>query len=88
MVKKDLIVNVGEGLEARQIAILVQTACQFDSDVHLIYKERTVNAKSIMGVMSLGVAKGEEISLEISGADEEEALSELSDYLEGKKENN
>ena len=61
MVKKTVTVQRKEGLEARPIAMLVQKASQFSSIVHIEVGTKKVNAKSIMGMMSLSVGGGEEV---------------------------
>ncbi len=75
------IVNVASGLESRPAALFVQTASRFASSIKLTIDTRTINAKSIMGVLSLGVLDGHTVTLSADGADEEQAVSELSDFL-------
>ena len=70
-----------QGLHARPASILVQKASKFDSDVNLEYKGKTVNLKSIMGVMSLAIGLGSEIKISAEGDDELEALHALQDLL-------
>jgi len=81
MVKKTVTVQRKEGLEARPIAMLVQKASQFSSIVHIEVGTKKVNAKSIMGMMSLSVGGGEEVVVVTEGADEEMAASEIATYL-------
>lgn len=80
MVKKSVTINC-EGLEARPIAMLVQKASQFTSKVHIEIGNKKVNAKSIMGMMSLSVCGGDEIVVVTEGADEEVAANEIELYL-------
>lgn len=68
----------------RPIAMLVQVASQFDSKIHIEAGEKFVNAKSIMGVMTLTLLNGEEITVVADGTDEEAAISSIEDYLTGK----
>ena len=82
MSKKEIVIQLSNGLEARPVAMLVQVASQFDSEIHVISGERTVNAKSIMSVMSLGVKKGNEVIITAEGEDEEEAIAEIQKVLE------
>ena len=63
------------GLHARAAARLVERANGFESDVRLSHRDKTVNGKSIMGVLMLAAAKGAELIVETSGPDEDEALS-------------
>jgi phosphocarrier protein HPr len=69
------------GIHARPATILVQTASRFDAETHLAYNGKTVNLKSIMGVMSLGIGKGAEIKITAEGNDEEEAIEALKETL-------
>ena len=80
MVKKSVTINC-EGLEARPIAMLVQKASQFTSKVHIEIGNKKVNAKSIMGMMSLSVCGGDEIVVVTEGEDEEVAANEIELYL-------
>lgn len=77
MVERTVTVKLDPGLQARLAAKFVQEATKFSANVHLVKDERRINAKSIMGLMSLAIAKGETITLEADGSDEEEALEEL-----------
>lgn len=81
MIKKPITVNLSTGLEARPVAQLVQVASQFNSEIYVEVGEKKVNAKSIMGMMTLGLDAGEEITLLISGEDEEAAMNSIERYL-------
>lgn len=80
MIRKSVTINC-EGLEARPIAMLVQKASQFSSTVHIEVGTKKVNAKSIMGMMSLSVCGGDEIIVVTNGTDEEEAANVIESYL-------
>ncbi len=80
MIRKSVTINC-EGLEARPIAMLVQKASQFTSRVHIEVGNKKVNAKSIMGMMSLSVCGGDEIVVVTEGVDEESAANEIELYL-------
>lgn len=80
MTKKLITINC-EGIEARSIAVLVQKASQFSSSVHIEVGTKKINAKSIMGMMSLNVGSGDEITLITEGDDEEAAANEIETYL-------
>ena len=71
------------GIHARPATILVNTVSKFDSDINIEYNGKSVNLKSIMGVMSLGVAKGAQVKVTATGSDEEEALSALTEAMRG-----
>lgn len=81
MMKKPIKIQIPSGLEARPVALLVQVASQYESQIHVEVEGKRVNAKSIMGMMTLGLESGEEILVEASGADEEAALQEIEKYL-------
>lgn len=79
--KKSVIIGLDTGLEARPVALLVQKASQFSSKVYLEMDTKRVNAKSIMGVMSLVLMNGAEIVIDAEGTDEEEAITALETFL-------
>ncbi|MDD6307255.1 MAG: HPr family phosphocarrier protein [Clostridiales bacterium] len=81
MMRKKVIVEMQDGLEARPIAMLVQTASQFKSRIYLEIQEKRVNAKSIMGVMSLALLNGEAVTLDAEGPDDAEAIAALEAFL-------
>ena len=76
-------IKLEEGLEARPVAMLVQVASQFESTVYINSEDRKVNAKSIMGMMSLGLASGEEVTVVADGNDEDTAVVEIEKFLSG-----
>ncbi|MCZ0756879.1 phosphocarrier protein HPr [Anoxybacillus sp. J5B_2022] len=81
MAEKVFKVTAESGIHARPATLLVQTASKFNSDINLEYNGKTVNLKSIMGVMSLGVPKGAQIKITAEGTDAAEALAALTDTL-------
>ncbi|ALC80869.1 MULTISPECIES: phosphocarrier protein HPr [Bacillus] len=81
MAQKTFKVTADSGIHARPATVLVQTASKYDSDINLEYNGKTVNLKSIMGVMSLGIAKGAEITISAAGSDENDALSALEETM-------
>lgn len=81
MIKKPIIINLATGLEARPVAQLVQVASQYDSDIYVEVGNKKVNAKSIMGMMTLGLDAGEEIVVSANGEDEEAAMTSIEKYL-------
>ena len=81
MIKKPITIQLSEGLDARPIALLVQEASQYSSTVYIEVADKQVNAKSIMGMMSLRLTPGEEITVVANGADEEEAAKGIETYL-------
>ena len=85
MKREDITIQLEKGLEARSIAVLVQVASQFDSIIYLEIKNKKVNAKSIMGMMSLSLDEGETVVVEADGSDESQAIEEIKKYLMSKK---
>ena len=85
MTQKAIQVKLETGLEARPVAMLVQVASQFDSTVYINVDDRKVNAKSIMGMMSLGLAIGEQVNVTADGEDEEAAIEGIEKFLSGSK---
>ena len=83
MTKRTVQINLENGLEARPVAHLVQEASKYESTIYILNKDKKVNAKSIMGVMSLGLTNGEVLSVSAEGADETEAVEGVSRFLSG-----
>lgn len=81
MIKKPVTIQLSIGLEARPVAQLVQVASQFNSEIYVEIGKKKVNAKSIMGMMTLGLDSGEKITLSANGEDEEAAMSSIERYL-------
>ena len=77
MIKKPMTIQISNGLEARPVAMLVQVASQYESKIQVENGDRRVNAKSIMGIMSLAISTGTEIYISAEGADAEQAASAL-----------
>lgn len=82
MLKKEVIIKNKTGLHARPAAVFVEAADGFESDVEIIFDGISVNAKSIIGVLSLGIGKGDQITLVTEGSDEKEALEYLIEIIE------
>ncbi|KAB2332763.1 HPr family phosphocarrier protein [Bacillus mesophilum] len=82
MVEKQVEVKLKTGLQARPAALFVQEANRFSADIFLERDGKKVNAKSIMGLMSLAVSTGATITLMASGSDEQEALEQLAKYIQ------
>lgn len=81
MIRKSVVVNVEEKEAARPIALLVQLASQFKSVINICEDNKTVNAKSIMGMMTLGLVPGQTLELSIDGEDENEAMESIEKFL-------
>ncbi|MBR1691881.1 MAG: HPr family phosphocarrier protein [Lachnospiraceae bacterium] len=85
MVQKSMKIQLSSGLEARPVAVLVQKASQYESTVYIEAEGKKVNAKSIMGMMSLGLNMGEEVTVIADGQDESAAIESIETYLSGKE---
>jgi phosphocarrier protein HPr len=85
MAEKVYSITEESGLHARPASILVNTVNKFASDVSVEYDGKTVNLKSVMGVLSLGVPSGAQLKVVATGSDENELLSALTETM---KENN
>ena len=83
MIKKSIRIQLEGGLEARPIALLVQEASKYDSTIYIQSGDKRVNAKSIMGMMSLGLDIGEELVVSAEGTDEAEAVEGIDKFLNG-----
>lgn len=81
MVTKNMTIEIQTGLEARPVALFVQVASQFDSSIYVECGNKKVNAKSIMGMMTLGLGAGEQVMVSADGDDENEAISSIEKYL-------
>ena len=69
------------GLHARPASMFVQTAAKFSSDIEVTHGETTANAKSILGVLTLGAHQGAELLISAEGADADEALNALEELV-------
>ena len=83
MIKTSVVVKADPGFDGRPIALLVQEASQYASKVYIQVAEKNINAKSIMGMMSLGLDldRLEDLTVVADGVDEEEAISKIEYYL-------
>ena len=79
--QKEVTIQMSNSMEATPIAHLVQLANQFGSSIYFEMDEKKVNAKSIMGMMSLVLSSGSRVVIDAAGDDEEKAVAELSDFL-------
>ena len=79
--KKEFIIANEQGIHARPATVLVGLANKFDSDIALEYEGISVDLKSIMGVLSLGVKRGALVVIRTEGVDEVEALQAISKLL-------
>ena len=83
MVTQEVTINNEVGLHARPATFFIQKANEFESGIWVEKDERRVNAKSLLGVLSLGITKGTTITLLADGSDEKEAVAALSELVSG-----
>lgn len=84
MISKEVVVNLPADAEARPVAVLVQLASKYESKVYIVAKDKKINAKSIMGMMSLGFGQGDNLTIEAEGSDAAEAVEEMAKYIESR----
>ena len=82
MITKRMEIKIPTGLDPSTIAMFIQTASQYDSRVYIEVENKKVNAKSIMGMMSLKLSGGENLTVVTEGADEEAAAKGIEKFLE------
>lgn len=82
MISKEITMTNDTGLHARPAAMFVNMATKFKSEIMVRKGEKQVNAKSILAVLSLGIAKGSDIVISAQGSDEEEAIGSLTGLIE------
>lgn len=84
MLKETVTVNVNEAQDVRPVAMLVQQASRFSSSVYIEKAAKSFNAKSIMGMMTLGLMPGDELTISAQGEDEADAIQAVAGFLTGK----
>ena len=82
MEKREFTITSETGIHARPATILVQAASKFSSDITLSYEGKSVNLKSIMGVMSLGVGQNAKVTITANREDEKEALDTVAETMQ------
>lgn len=83
MKTKTIRIKLESGLDARPVALLVQEASKYDSTIYVEAEGKKVNAKSIMGMMTLGLDNGEDLVVTAEGEDEELAVENIEKFLSG-----
>lgn len=81
MVIREVVINNQVGLHARPATFFIQKANEFKCSIWIEKDERKVNAKSLLGVLSLGIVKGTSINIIADGTDEEEAVNTLTELI-------
>ena len=77
MKKQVVTIEIASGLEARPVAMLVQVASQYDSEIYIMRDNKKVNAKSIIGMMTRGLDRGDSIEVSTNGTEEEKAMEAI-----------
>ena len=81
MTKRSIKVRLEDGLDARPVALLVQEASKYESNIYIEVDDKRINAKSIMGMMTLGLDNGEQVTITADGPDEKEAMKSVVEFL-------
>ena len=84
MTKRSIQIQLENGLEARPVALLVQEASKYESRIYIQSEEKRVNAKSIMGMMSLGLNNRDVLTVSAEGTDEDVAVEGIEIFLSSK----
>ena len=84
MTTKDITIEIQQGMETSPVAKCVQVASQFESKIYMEFETKKVNAKSIMGMMALGIIPGRTVKVSADGDDEAQAIDSLTKYLQNK----
>ena len=82
VISKEVTINNQVGLHARPATFFIQKANEFKSSIWIEREERRVNAKSLLGVLSLGIVKGTAVNIVADGVDENEAIATLSELID------
>lgn len=81
MIKRTVTFNCEDSMHMKAIAVLIQKTSVFNASIWLTRGDRRANAKSLLGVMSLGIENGMEVEITADGADEEQAVESVANYL-------
>ncbi len=82
MIEREIVLLNDTGLHARPASMIVKEATKYISEIKIIKNEKEYNAKSIMGILSMGAVKGDRLVIKAIGDDEEKAVKELGDFIE------
>lgn len=84
MTTRDVTIEIKQGAEVSPVAKCVQVASQFASKIYVEFETKKVNAKSIMGMMALGITSGQTVKISAEGEDEMQAVDSIEKYLGNK----
>jgi phosphocarrier protein HPr len=87
MIVKEIFINNKSGLQSKTAAMFIQKASSYKSSIWIEKNERKANAKSLLGLLSLGIGGGTKVIVTFEGEDEEKAAKELQEYLYSEIEN-
>lgn len=82
MEKKRIKIVLEEGIQARTASLFVKKSSEYKSEIYIEKDGIKINAKSIMGLMAIGISKGDEVDIVAEGLDEEQAVDEITGFLE------
>lgn len=82
MIEKTFTIECEQGFHMRPAQLMMETATKFQSDITVIKEDEETNAKSILGLMSLGLEKGTEVRIQADGPDEAEAMKAVEELVE------
>ena len=85
MTKEKIVFDCEDALQMKAVAVMIQKASQYHSTIYIVRSGRRANAKSLLGVMSLGIENGAEIEIEANGDDEKEACEALLSHFKNPK---
>lgn len=81
MTKETLSISTEVGLHIRPASVIAKAASKYESEVFIEFKSKRVSAKSTLGIMTLGIKRNEEFSIEANGLDEKEAIAQLKEII-------
>lgn len=84
MLEKVLKINIALGLHMRPAGNLAKIASSLSSEIKILYKDKIINAKSVLNIMSAAIKFGDEITIQVSGENEEEDIKVIVDAIENK----
>lgn len=84
MVQNTVTIQSEKGLHMRPAGVLARAMSNYESEVLLIYKEKRVNAKSLLNIIGAGIKQGSQIIIQCDGSDEQEAMTEALDVIENR----
>ena len=81
MIVREVVIKNSSGLQSKSAAVFIQKASNYKSSIWIVKDERKANAKSLLGVLSLGIGQGAKLAITVEGEDEADAAADLEKYL-------